>query len=128
MVSVLRGLGNIHANYNDVVHTLNQLAMNQAMSTPVAMNPLHNQDMQIVESVNKESKSFHDTKEVNVDNASVEHSSSKKSNWWPALGMRRASWSKPKRARTTDNQDSSHKELPTHHELSDEELASMLNR
>ena len=128
VVSVLRGLGNIQANYNDVVHTLNQLALNQALSTPVAMNPLHNQTMQIVDSANKDSKPFHDTKEVNVDNASVEHANSKKSSWWPAIGIRKASWSKSRRTWTKDDPISNHKELPTHPELSDVELSAMLDR
>ncbi len=128
VVSVLRGLGNIQANYNDVVHTFNQLALNQAMSTPVAMNPLHNQNMQIVDAANKDFKSFHDLQEVSVDNASVDHTNSKKSSWWPAIGLRRASWSKSKRAQSRDDPISNQKESPTHHELSDEELSTMFNR
>ncbi len=128
VVSVLRGLGNIQANYNDVVHTFNQLALNHAMSTPVAMNPLHTQEMQIVDATNKDSMSFHDMQEVSVDNASVDHVNSKKSSWWPAIGLRRASWIKPKRAQAKDDQVSSQMELPSHHELSDEELSAMLNR
>ncbi len=133
VVSILRGLGSIQANYNDVVHTINQLALNQALATPVAMNPLHNQDRQIVDAANMDSKFSQDLREVTVDHASVERASSKKSNWWPAIGLRSASWSKPKKDSSKSDSvkfDSvpSDKESPNHHELSDQELSAMLKR
>ena len=128
IVSVLRGLGNIQANYNDLVHTVNQLALNQTLSTPVAMNPLHNQDMQIVDSANQASKAFRDLNEVSVDHASIGNSSTKRSSWWSAVGLRNASWKKAKGDTTKDETVSSDKELPTNHELSDEELSDMLSR
>ena len=128
VVSILRGLGSIQANYNDVVHTINQLALNQALSTPVAMNPLHNQDRQIVDAANTDSKFSQDLPEVNVDHASVDRASSKKSSWWPAIGLRSASWSKPKKDSSKSDSVSSDKESPNHHELSDEELSAMLKR
>ena len=128
IVSVLRGLGNIDASYNDVVHTVNQLALNQTLSTPVSMNPLHNQDMQIVDSANQDSKTFRDSKEVDVDHASVGKSHIKKSSWWPAVGLRNASWKSVKKDTTTQETLSNDEELPTNPKLSDEELSAKLNR
>ncbi len=37
--SLLKGLGAVSANYGDVVHSLDQLAQNQCLQSPVAMNP-----------------------------------------------------------------------------------------
>jgi len=133
IVSILRGLGNIQANYNDVVHTVNQLALDQTLSTPVAMNPLHNQDIQMVDSANQAAKAFRDLKEVSVDHASIGHTSAKKSSWWSAVGLRDASWGKAKGETAKDethsnDRVSNEKELPNNHELSDEELSAMLNR
>ncbi|HUP79153.1 MAG TPA: HEAT repeat domain-containing protein, partial [Pirellula sp.] len=125
IVSVLRGLGNIQANYNDVVHTVNQMSLDQTLSTPVAMNPLHNQDMQIVDAANQNSKAFSGAKEVSVDNTSVDHSSSKKSSWWSTIGLRKASL---KRAAKDEKTVSNDKALPANPEMSDEELSEMLNR
>ena len=92
------------------------------------MNPLHNQDMQIVDSANQASKAFRDLKEVSVDHASIGNSSTKRSSWWSAVGLRNASWKKAKGDTTKDETVSKDKELPTNHELSDEELSDMLNR
>ena len=125
IVSVLRGLGNIQANYNDVVHTVNQLSLDQTLSTPVAMNPLHNQDMQIVDAANQNSKAFSGAKEVSVDNTSVDRSSSKKSSWWSAIGLRKASLKRETKDEKTVSND---KALPANPEMSDEELSAMLNR
>ncbi len=128
VVSILRGLGSVQANYNDVVHTMNQLALNQALATPVAMNPLHNQDRQIVNAANMDSKFSQDLREVNVDHASVERAASKKSSWWPAIGLRRASWSTTKKDSSGPDSVTNDKESPSRHELSDEELSAMLKR
>ncbi len=87
IVSLLRGFGMLRTNYNDVVHTFDQLAAVQALSTPVSMNPLHNLAEKSVES----------GKEIKIENANLKSLDARKPNWWTPAGLLKASWLKPKR-------------------------------
>lgn len=127
IVSVLRALGNINANYNDVVHTINQLALNQSLATPVSMNPLHQKDMLIVDPSNLDAMKFRDQKEIAVDSASTKQTETPKSGWWPAIGLRRVSWSKPK-PETKDTAMPDSKESSKSSESSDAAFSTMPNR
>ncbi len=128
VVSILRGLGIIRANYNDVVHTLNLLALNQSLASPVSMNPLHQQDMLIVDASNVDAMKFRNQKEIAVDNASVQHIPKQKSRWWPAIGLRKVSWSKPKGEPTRDASEAEFKDLESSSEPSNDGFSAMLNR
>jgi len=128
LVSILRGLGSVHANYNDVVHTINQLALNQSLATPVSMNPLHQQDMLIVDPSNIAAMKFRDQKEVTVDSTSVQHTAIRKSLWWPAIGLRQASWSKSKREPAKETTDSEYNRRPPKSETSSDDFSAMPNR
>jgi hypothetical protein len=97
VVSLLRGFGMLRANYNDLVHTMDRLAMNQSLATPIAMHPLHNQDAKTIES----------DKEIHVDNASAKYLESRKSNWWTPAGLLKTSWIRPKQVATKSDSSSS---------------------
>ncbi len=132
ILSVLRGLGNVNANYNDVVHTLNQLALEQCLATPVSMNPLHQKDMLIVDPSNLDAMKFRDQKELVVDSASVQQSASPKFRWWPAIGLRKASWNKSKRETkeraTNETVTPDNRDVSQTMESSDEDFSTMLSR
>jgi len=110
VVSVIRGFGTIDASYNDVVHTLNQLAISQSLATPVAMNPLHNQDSQIVNAANDYLKEFTESKEVTVDNATIAKGSFKSSSFLSAFGFKNAAWGKSKSNSVKEESESNEKD------------------
>ncbi len=128
VVAILKGLGSVHANYNDVVHSLNQLALNQSLASPVSMNPLHQQDMLIVDASNVEAMKFRNQKEIAVDGSSVQHTPKKKSRWWPAIGLRKVAWGKTKTEPTRDISETEFKDLASSNEASQDDSSATLNR
>jgi len=127
VVSILRGLANIQATYNDVVHTLDQLALNQALASPLAINPLHNQ-IAITDTTYKAASTFEESKEIAVPKSTVSQPSSLTSKWWTAIGLRKTPLNKPSQSETLPEDTPLDKELSPKREPSDDEISAMLNR
>ena len=127
IVSILRGMASIQATYNDVVHTLDQLALNQALASPLAINPLHNQSP-ISDTSDKAASSLEESKEVAVAKSTVHQPSSLTSKWWTAIGLRKTPWSKSSKSESLPEDSSLDKELSSKREPSDDESSANLNR
>jgi len=118
IVSLLRGFGMLRTNYNDVVHTMDKLAMIQALATPVVMNPMHNKEVKSVES----------EKEIQVENASLKYTESRKASWWTSEGLLKAPWVRPKRVATLPELELAEKTSSTTSEMASDGLATTLKR
>jgi hypothetical protein len=127
IVSILRGLASIQATYNDVVHTLDQLALNQALASPLAINPQHIQNP-IADAANKVDTSFEESKEVAIAKSMVHESSSLTSKWLSTIGLRKMPWSKASKSNGLPEEPALDKDMSDKRELSDEELSATLNR
>lgn len=125
VVSILRGLGSIQATYNDVVHTLDLLALNQALASPLAINPLHKPNT-IVDASNQTANSLEESKEVTVPISMVNQPSSLTSKWWSTIGLRKLPRSKTSKSESLPEDTSAVRELSAKRELSDEELSAAI--
>ena len=127
IVSILRGLASIQATYNDVVHTLDQLALNQALASPLAINPQHIQNP-IADAANKVDTSFEESKEVTIAKSMVHEPSSLTSKWLSTIGLRKMPWSKASKSNGLPEEPALDKDMSDKRELSDDELSATLNR
>ena len=118
LVSLLRGFGMLRTNYNDVVHTMDKLAMSQALATPVAMNPMHSKEVKSVES----------EKEIQVENASLKYTESRKASWWTSAALLKSPWGRPKRVATLPEEELAEKTSSSASEMASDGLATTLKR
>ncbi len=127
VVSILRGLASIQATYNDVVHTLDQLAMNQALESPLAINPMHNQSP-LTDVSESTANSLEESKEVTIAKSKVSQPSSLSSKWLSTIGVRKMPWSKTSKSESLPDDTSTDRDRSAKREPSDEELGATLNR
>jgi len=118
LVSLLRGFGMLRTNYNDVVHTMDKLAMSQALATPVAMNPMHSKEVKSVES----------EKEIQVENASLKYTESRKASWWTSAALLKSPWGRRKRVATLPEEELAEKTSSSASEMASDGLATTLKR
>jgi len=127
IVSLLRGFTTIQASYNDVIHTIDQLASNRAMSSPVAMHPTFSDSQRLAEA-SKESNAYGSEEVVDADHTSVEQSDAPRPKWWTKGLWSRKSKSSVNRGQSADDAIPSDQELQSSGETTEDEIASMLNR
>ena len=125
VVSILRGLASIQATYNDIVHTLDLLSLNQALASPLAINPLHNQSA-FADTSNQTANSLDESKEVAVPISTVNQPSSLTSKWLSTIGLRKLPWSKTSKNESLPEETNADNELSAKRELSDEELSAAI--
>ena len=124
VVSILRGMANIQASYNDVVHTLNRLSNAKALATPLALNPRPSAGREYVRKSPLNASSDVESKLniVSIDNSSVKKLVSTSFGWITPTSW----WKKPQQSTVKK---SLPKEPPAESslELSDEERALLNN-
>ncbi|MEQ1828720.1 MAG: hypothetical protein ABL921_22345, partial [Pirellula sp.] len=118
LVSILRSMASIQASYNDVVHTIDVLSKQNALTTPIAMNPRPYAGREYVR------KNFSDTTPsndsildvVSIDRSSIDTQEKKQFAW-----LSPTSWFKPSKSPVSKNLASEPSQMISS-ELSDEEL------
>jgi hypothetical protein len=92
IISILKGLGTVQANYNDVVHTIDWLSSNGGLSSPVALNPrpFAGREYQRKNAIATDKGDDSCADVVKIDNSSVGGKKSNQSGWWTPT-----SWWKP---------------------------------
>jgi hypothetical protein len=124
LVSIIRSMVSIEASYNDVVHTIDHLSRQQALVTPVAMNPRPQAGRVYNRKQTSDNLDSVDTKLdiVSIDRSSLGAKEKKSFAWLSPTSWWKSTKSAPS-ARSTSNESSSLNSL----DLSDEELDLLNN-
>jgi hypothetical protein len=124
VVSILRGMANIQASYNDVVHTLNSLSNAKALATPLALNPRPSAGREYVRKSPLNASSDVESKLniVSIDNSSVKKIVSTSFGW-----ITPTSWWKKPQPSTVKKLLPKESPAESSFELSDEERALLNN-